>query len=214
MDTPATTMSDTTVRGSAVCKNRLWAALLRGPRSRNRFTAVNAPSRAAETAWVPLHAVAAAATNLPASEGVRKGPVTTSSPDFGHSRQLSRRFDIGQQIGSGGNAVVYKAHDKFTHKVLACKSIPKSVGSSTCPTKAAGHLEAIKREIKVLQQLRGSLNVACLEEVYETDTHVHLLLEYCEGGELAHRIGTRHYSERTVRLAYVCSVRNHDMLQA
>ena len=208
-------MSDTTVRGSAACKNRLWAALLRGtPRSRQRFAAVNAPSRAAEPAGFTLHAGAVAATNLLASEGRREGPVTTSSPDFGHSRQLSRRIDIGQQIGSGGNAVVYMAHDKFTHKVLACKSIPKSLGSSACPTKAAEHHEAIKREIKVLQQLRGSLNIACLEEVYETDTHVHLLLEYCEGGELAHRIGTRHYSERTVRLAYVLSDQVHNMLQA
>ena len=43
--------------------------------------------------------------------------------------------------------------------------------------------------MEVLRRLRGCLNVAALEDVYEDDTHVHLLLEYCKGGELHHHIG-------------------------
>lgn len=34
--------------------------------------------------------------------------------------------------------------------------------------------------------------------MYEDDASVHIVLEYCEGGELAHAVGERHYSERTV----------------
>ena len=192
-------MSDTTVRGTAVYTNRLWAAILGGPRSRTRTTKVNRPRAAVCRDTSSQSNTAPQQHHSSAHEiATREGSTATCSPDLGYSRQLSRRYDIGQQLGSGGNAVVYMAQDRFTHKVLACKSILKSAASSATQAKTAEHIEAIKQEVKVLQQLRGSLNVACLEEVYEDDTHVHLLLEYCKGGELAHRIGTRHYSERTV----------------
>lgn len=49
-----------------------------------------------------------------------------------------------------------------------------------------------------MRRLRGCLNVASLEEVYEDESHVHMVMEYCKGGELHHRIGAAHYSERTV----------------
>jgi hypothetical protein len=65
--------------------------------------------------------------------------------------------------------------------------------------KRADHADAIRREVEVMRRLRGCLNVASLEEVYEDDAHVHLVMEACHGGELHHRIGDRHYSERTVR---------------
>ena len=191
-------MSDTTVRGTAVYTNRLWAAIL-GGRSRTRTTKVNRPCAAVCRDTSSQSNTAQQQQHSSAHEiAKREGPTTTCSPDLGYSRQLSRRYDIGLKLGSGGNAVVYMAQDRFTHKVLACKSILKSAASSATQAKTAEHIEAIKQEVRVLQQLRGSLNVACLEEVYEDDTHVHLLLEYCKGGELAHRIGTRHYSERTV----------------
>ena len=64
--------------------------------------------------------------------------------------------------------------------------------------KRKDHISAIKREVDVMRRLRGCLNVASLEEVYEDDYHVHLVMEACRGGELHHRIGDRHYSERTV----------------
>lgn len=37
-----------------------------------------------------------------------------------------------------------------------------------------------------------------MEDVYEDDECVHIVMELCHGGELWHRIGDRHYSERTV----------------
>lgn len=46
----------------------------------------------------------------------------------------------------------------------------------------------------MLGRLRGCLNVAALEDVYEDDTHVHMVLELCRGGELHHFIGETHYS--------------------
>ena len=52
--------------------------------------------------------------------------------------------------------------------------------------------------MEVLLALRGTLNVANLEEVCEDGSHVHLVLEHCSGGELLARTkSARHYSERT-----------------
>ena len=39
-------------------------------------------------------------------------------------------------------------------------------------------------EVDVLVLLRGCDNVIQLLDVYETNTEVHLVLEYCEGGDL------------------------------
>ena len=49
-----------------------------------------------------------------------------------------------------------------------------------------------------MYRLEGALNVARLEELYEDDEHVHIVMEFCSGGDLCHRIGKDHYSERTV----------------
>ncbi len=79
------------------------------------------------------------------------------------------------------------------------KSIPKVLSDpKLSDRKRQDHANAIKREVDVMRRLRGCLNVASLEEAYEDDTHVHLIMEYCRGGELHHRIGAAHYSERTV----------------
>lgn len=75
--------------------------------------------------------------------------------------------------------------------VLPLRSPP-----SRCPpcSKKKGHAEAVRREVEVLRRLRGCLNVAALEDVFEDDTHVHMVLEYCKGGELHHHIGDTVYS--------------------
>jgi calcium-dependent protein kinase len=71
-------------------------------------------------------------------------------------------------------------------------------GADVSDAKRRGHVEAIKREIEVLRRLSGSLAVVRLVDVFEDDDSVYLVQELCRGGELHHRIGARHYSERTV----------------
>ena len=66
------------------------------------------------------------------------------------------------------------------------------------PLKKADHKSAIQRELDAVRRLRGALNVAAFEEAYEDDNNVYLITELCRGGELWHRIGDKHYSERTV----------------
>ena len=195
-------MSDISVRGSVTYVNKLLDALSGQPRSRNRTAR---PSRSyhipvsSSAAPVADHAGTQRNNRAAIQYMARSAPDSPPSPDLGYSREFSKRFDIGEKIGSGGNATVYVVSDKMTRKVFACKSIKKTVeGPNISESKHAGHISSIKREIQVLKKLRGSLNVACLEEVYEDATSVHLVLDYCKGGELVHAIGSRHYSERTV----------------
>jgi len=49
-----------------------------------------------------------------------------------------------------------------------------------------------------MKRMRGVLNVASLEAVYEDDDAVYMVMEYCTGGELVHVIGETHYTEQTV----------------
>jgi calcium-dependent protein kinase len=122
--------------------------------------------------------------------------------DFGYARNMEKRFMIKDEIARGGNGVVYLVVDMNTGQEWALKSIPKVLpddgSKNVSERKRLDHTQAIRREVDVLKRLRGCLNVASLEEVYEDDTHVHIVMEYCSGGELCHRIGAAHYSERTV----------------
>ena len=90
-------------------------------------------------------------------------------------------------------------HERTTGKEFACKSIRKSLQiHNLSPDKLAAHLANIKREVAVLHRLRGTLNVTRFECAYEDTEHVHIVMELNKGGELHHRIGRRHYSEKTV----------------
>jgi calcium-dependent protein kinase len=81
----------------------------------------------------------------------------------------------------------------------AQQAIRKVLAGDYSDKKRAGHVDSIKRELEVLRKLSGSLNVVRLLDVYEDEHNVFVVQELCKGGELWHRIGDRHYSERTVR---------------
>jgi len=126
-------------------------------------------------------------------------PQPSAAPTFGYSRNLEKRFRIERELARGANGIVFLVIDHNTGQEWAMKSIPKVLSDpKLSDRKRDDHVNAIKREVDVMHRLRGCLNVASLEEAYEDDTHVHLVMEYCRGGELHHRIGAAHYSERTV----------------
>ena len=64
--------------------------------------------------------------------------------------------------------------------------------------KRRDHKHAIQRELDAVRKLQGALNVAAFEDAYEDEHSVYIVTELCRGGELWHRIGDKHYSERTV----------------
>ena len=102
---------------------------------------------------------------------------------------LHQAHDDGARPHNHSNDIM---HDAQSLQVLE--------GSQWSQQKRDGHLSAIRQEVDSLRKLRGSLNVATLEDVYEDENQVHIIMELCRGGELVHRIGSQHYSERTVRV--------------
>ncbi|PRW33251.1 calcium-dependent kinase 17-like [Chlorella sorokiniana] len=121
------------------------------------------------------------------------------APDLGYKRGLEETYELGKEIGRGGNGVVRLVRHRASGRSFAVKSIPKVLTDpSASERKRASQIPYLRREVEVLLALRGTLNVANLEAVYEDDIHVHLVLEHCSGGELLSRTrGGRHYSERT-----------------
>ena len=93
------------------------------------------------------------------------------------------------------------ATHKATSEVFACKTMAKRLdgdGRSISDLKVQRRLASLRNEVEVMRRLRGTLNVAHLEEAFEDDESVHLVMEHCSGGELLHTLGQKHYSEDTV----------------
>jgi len=121
------------------------------------------------------------------------------SVDFGYPRDLEARFRVGRELARGGNGIIRLVTDARTHQQYAMKCIPKVlVDPSISEKKREDHADAVRREVDVMKRMRGVLNVASLEAVYEDEDTVYMIMEYCTGGELMHVIGDVHYTEQTV----------------
>lgn len=83
-------------------------------------------------------------------------------------------------IGHGAFAVVFKGrHRKRPNHVVAIKSITKK--------NLAKSQNLLSKEIKILKELSDlhHENVVALLDCKETTNHVYLVMEYCNGGDLA-----------------------------
>lgn len=119
--------------------------------------------------------------------------------DFGYPRDIDAKYAWGAELGKGGNGTVRVVHDRATGESYACKAIRKVLQGEHSEVKHRNHHDSIRREVEVLRRLDGSLNIVRLVDVFEDEDAVYLVQELCKGGELWHRIGEHHYSERTVR---------------
>ncbi|KAL4458324.1 hypothetical protein ABPG75_013189 [Micractinium tetrahymenae] len=120
-----------------------------------------------------------------------------AAPTLGYKSGFAQAYVLERELGRGGNGVVRLATQVTTGRKFAVKSIPKVLNDpNASERKRAEQIPYLRREVEVLLALRGTLNVANLEEVYEDDKDVHLVLELCSGGELV-AATKRHYSERT-----------------
>ncbi|CAG9335900.1 unnamed protein product [Blepharisma stoltei] len=90
-----------------------------------------------------------------------------------------------KQIGTGSFAAVYLAKDLDSKKSFAIKSINKVVIQRN-----KRNLDQIIREIEIMRQIDHP-NIAKLYKIYESETHVHLVLEYVAGGTLLQRLTTK-----------------------
>lgn len=102
-----------------------------------------------------------------------------------------------KRIGRGSNGAVFSGIRKVDGAKCAIKVIPKIVTDLDVPEHMRqAQLKFIRREVEILLTLRGTLNVASLEQVFEDPQHVFLVMELCRGGEVVGRHS--HYTELEV----------------
>lgn len=104
---------------------------------------------------------------------------------------LELQYTIGKELGKGQFGTTYVCTEKSTGRQFACKSISKS------KIKTKEDEDDIKREIQILKHLSGLPNVVEFMGAYEDVKSVHIVMEFCAGGELFDEIKAKgHYSER------------------
>lgn len=81
----------------------------------------------------------------------------------------------GKLLGQGAGGDVRLVVHKTTGLPYACKCLKIS--------RVKGDMEVLRREIVIMSQLDHP-HIARLQEVYEDFTHIYLVQELCEGGEL------------------------------
>ncbi|KAK3096801.1 hypothetical protein FSP39_003437 [Pinctada imbricata] len=109
----------------------------------------------------------------------RKGSADRSIP---HTRindesWIWEKYDSGDKIGQGTFGKVFKVKHKESGVHWAMKVINKE--------KAGGPaIKLIEREVAILKRVQHE-NIITLNEVFETGKKIYLIMELCEGGELA-----------------------------
>jgi calcium-dependent protein kinase len=136
---------------------------------------------------------------VPGASGNEDAPQPLPLRTFGYATGVEKKYRVEKELARGGNGIVALVTQLATGRSFAMKILPKYISDpNVSERKRAEHADAIAREVDVLRRLRGCLNVAALEEIFEDDTHVQIVMEHCSGGELHHVIGAVRYSERTV----------------
>ncbi|XP_042045900.1 calcium-dependent protein kinase 26-like isoform X2 [Salvia splendens] len=104
---------------------------------------------------------------------------------------LKQRFDLGEKLGHGQFGTTFLCTERKTGNKFACKSIAKR------KLVQKEDLEDVRREVEILHHLSGHDNVVSIQGAYEDAVAVHVVMEFCGGGELFDRIVQRgHYSEK------------------
>lgn len=93
------------------------------------------------------------------------------------------KYEPGEKIGQGTFGKVFKVKHKETGKDWAMKVINKE--------KAGGPvIKLLEREVGILKRVQHE-HIISLNEVFETAKKMYLVMELCEGGELADALKTR-----------------------
>lgn len=107
---------------------------------------------------------------------------------------LADRYEVEHQLGQGGSASVWRAHDRVLDRPVAVKVVPEGIAS-----------ERLAREARATAGI-GVRNVVAVYDVGEQDGAHFLVMEYVEGVDLATLV------ERTGTLGpVVAAVVGHDV---
>ncbi|KAM9312746.1 calcium/calmodulin-dependent protein kinase type 1D [Gastrophryne carolinensis] len=92
---------------------------------------------------------------------------------------IKKIFQFKEVLGSGAFSEVVLAEEKMTGKLFAVKCIPKKA--------LKGKESSIENEITVLKKIKHE-NIVALEDIYESPSHLYLVMQLVSGGELFDRI--------------------------
>ena len=98
---------------------------------------------------------------------------------------LEEIYSKEKEVGKGNYAKVYMGKEIETEEVVAIKSVYKST-----IRKSDRGVGAITAEIDAMRGLRHPY-ICALFGIYEDNDFVHLIMEFCLGGELFKRIVKR-----------------------
>ncbi|CAL1546399.1 unnamed protein product [Lymnaea stagnalis] len=107
--------------------------------------------------------------------GLTTGKYVPNSPIF--TEPFSSRYTVQEDIGRGKFAVVRRCINNATGEVVAAKVIRKRRKGKSCR-------EEILREVVMLELAMAHPRLVSLREVFETQSELILVTEYCSGGEL------------------------------
>eukprot|EP00184_Porphyridium_aerugineum_P008633 CAMPEP_0184692570 /NCGR_PEP_ID=MMETSP0313-20130426/994_1 /TAXON_ID=2792 /ORGANISM="Porphyridium aerugineum, Strain SAG 1380-2" /LENGTH=522 /DNA_ID=CAMNT_0027150409 /DNA_START=284 /DNA_END=1852 /DNA_ORIENTATION=- len=126
-----------------------------------------------------------------AAGGKSVGKKTKQQVLTGAKPNLLTDYSQGKQLGKGAFGVVTLVTKKTDGKQFACKSLPKTRMTTT------KEIEDVRKEVKILEIVKGHPNIVTIEDTYENSDEVSLIMELCSGGELFDRIISKgHYSEK------------------
>jgi len=129
----------------------------------------------------------APATNTSGSKGNPSNANAADQPRV--AEKIDNNYDIGEEIGRGAFSVVKRARHRRTGIDYAVKFIEKKLVDKQ-------DLILLGREIEIMKKLEHS-NVLKLQEVYETEDIIALVMELVNGGELFYKIVEKgNYSEK------------------
>ena len=106
---------------------------------------------------------------------------------------VAGRYELGQLLGSGGFASVFRAHDKVAVRDVALKVIPFSIGHSASAgvggatardprvDEAADHFERFRHEALALSRLRSRHVARVFDFGRDADIGLYLVMEYIDG---------------------------------
>lgn len=111
------------------------------------------------------------------------------------------RYEIVRELGKGGMAAVYLAHDPAVKRDVAVKVLPPSV------TLNQDLRDRFKREAEVIARLEHP-NIVPIYDFGEQDGHLYIVMRYMAGGTLADRMleGRMPFTEIETLVARIASV--------
>ena len=111
-------------------------------------------------------------------------PVTHLGTRKSMQRKLEEEYFIQKvQLGTGSFGVVRRAIHKPTQEDRAVKSIDKRRVEMK-----PNYRQHLQREIEIMRECFGHSNIVKLYDWFEDEQNIHLVLEYCGGGDFGDRI--------------------------